>query len=54
MVFGRLVTAVIVAFVLMTATQAQESGTGNDPVRRYSIQPGDLLEISVWREEFLE
>jgi len=54
MFFGRLVTAVIVSFALTTATQAQVSQSEDDSSSYYSIQPGDLLEISVWREEYLE
>jgi len=54
MLFGRLVTAVIVSFALTTALQAQVSQSADDSSPHYSIQPGDLLEISVWREEYLE
>jgi len=54
MLFGRLVTAVIVSFALTTALQAQVSQSADDSSLHYSIQPGDLLEISVWREEYLE
>jgi len=54
MLFGRLVTAVIVSFALTTAIQAQVSQSADDSSPQYSIQPGDLLEISVWREEYLE
>ncbi len=54
MLFGRLVIAVIVSFALTTAIQAQVSQSPDDSSPHYSIQPGDLLEISVWREEYLE
>jgi polysaccharide export outer membrane protein len=54
MLFGRLVNAVIVSFALTTAIQAQVSQSADDSSPHYSIQPGDLLEISVWREEYLE
>jgi len=54
MLFGRLVTAVIVSFALTTAIQAQVSQSADDSSTHYSIQPGDLLEISVWREDYLE
>ena len=54
MFFGRLVTAVIVSFALTTAIQAQVSQSEDDSSPHYLIQPGDLLEISVWREDFLE
>jgi polysaccharide export outer membrane protein len=54
MLFGRIVTAVIVSFALTTAIQAQVSQSADNSSPHYSIQPGDLLEISVWGEENLE
>ena len=54
MVFGRLVTAVIVSFALTPYTLAQDLQSTSDATSHYAIQPGDLLEISVWREEYLE
>lgn len=54
MVLGRFIAAVIVALALMPAAHAQQTQPGNDSGRLYKIQPGDLLEISVWREEYLE
>ncbi len=54
MVFGRFITAVIVALALTPVASAQDSLLVDDPSTHYKIQPGDLLEISVWREEYLE
>ncbi|NIO40385.1 MAG: polysaccharide export protein [Burkholderiales bacterium] len=54
MIFGRFVTAAVVAFALASAALAQDLPPGNDSTTHYRIQPGDLLEISVWREEYLE
>ena len=54
MLFGRLITAVIVSFALTTPTLAQDLPATRDTTFHYAIQPGDLLEISVWREEYLE
>jgi polysaccharide export outer membrane protein len=48
MLFGRLVTAFIVSIAFASTALAQ------DPTSDYLIQPGDLLEISVWGEENLE
>ncbi len=54
MVFGRFITAVFVALALTPVAHAQDSQPNNDTITHYKIQPGDLLEISVWREEYLE
>jgi polysaccharide export outer membrane protein len=54
MVFGRFITAVIVALALTPVAYSQDSQPNQDPTTHYKIQPGDLLEISVWREEYLE
>jgi polysaccharide export outer membrane protein len=49
------VLAIGTAFTLIPAlAAAQASETGPDESSHYKIQPGDLLEISVWREEYLE
>lgn len=51
-------TRVIACLILLVGgtfdvhAQLSESGEGESTV--YSIQPGDLLEISVWREDYLE
>ena len=54
MVFGRFITAVFLVLALTTAANAQGSQSNTDPSAHYKIQPGDLLEVSVWREEYLE
>jgi polysaccharide export outer membrane protein len=54
MVFGRFIAAVIVAWALAPVAYAQDSQQDSDSNKLYRIQPGDLLEISVWREEYLE
>ena len=53
MVFGRFLLAVA-ALALMPAAFSQNSPSAGDQPRSYEIQPGDLLEISVWREDYLE
>jgi polysaccharide export outer membrane protein len=54
MLFGRLVTAVVVSFALAATALAQDPQSPNDSSTDYAIQPGDLLEISVWGEDNLE
>ncbi len=54
MSFGRFLTAVIVACALTQGALGQDSPLPGDARGDYQIQPGDLLEISVWREEYLE
>ena len=54
MKLGRLLTAVLVSCALAPYIFAQEPAASNDNVVDYRIQPGDLLEISVWREDYLE
>jgi polysaccharide export outer membrane protein len=53
MVFGRLLIAVA-ALALMPVAFSQNAPPAGDQSRNYMIQPGDLLEISVWREDYLE
>lgn len=53
MVFGRFLFAVA-AIAMMPVAFSQDSSPGNDQSRNYKIQPGDLMEISVWREDYLE
>jgi polysaccharide export outer membrane protein len=53
MVFGRFLIAAL-AFAFATTAVAQDSRPDGDPNKHYEIQPGDMLEISVWREEYLE
>ena len=53
MVFGRFLLAVA-AFALMPAAFSQEASPGDNQSRSYKIQPGDIMEISVWREDYLE
>ena len=53
MVFGRFLFAVA-AIAIMPLAFSQESSPGDDQSRSYKIQPGDLMEISVWREDYLE
>jgi polysaccharide export outer membrane protein len=43
---------VIAALLLLSAGAAVAQAQDSDD--RYRIQPGDLLEVSVWREEYLE
>lgn len=52
--FGRLITAVIVALAFVSIAHAQEPQAESGRLADYRIQPGDILEISVWREEYLE
>jgi polysaccharide export outer membrane protein len=54
MFFGRLITAVVVLITLSAEAFAQEPTPQGIGGTDYLIQPGDLLEISVWREEYLE
>jgi polysaccharide export outer membrane protein len=57
MIFGRFsATLVVFIFALTMAPTviAQDAPVGDDSSNHYKIQPGDLLEISVWREEYLE
>ena len=52
--FGQLLACAALLFSIPVAGLAQQSGSGQDRSSFYTIQPGDLLEISVWREEYLE
>jgi polysaccharide export outer membrane protein len=54
MFLGRLITAVFALFILSAGTLAQQPPPEGFGVTDYRIQPGDLLEISVWREDYLE
>lgn len=52
---ATLPVAIILIFQLMPQTAlAQTPETGTNQKASYAIQAGDLLEISVWREEYLE
>ena len=53
MLFGRFLLAVA-AIALMPVAFSQTASPANDQSRNYKIQPGDLMEISVWREDYLE
>jgi polysaccharide export outer membrane protein len=53
MVFGRFLLAVT-AIAIMPLAFSQEASPDDDQSRSYKIQPGDLMEISVWREDYLE
>ena len=53
MVFGRFLIAVA-AIAIMPVAFSQDTSPGDDQSSSYKIQPGDLMEISVWREEYLE
>ena len=53
MVPGRFLVAVA-ALALMPLAFSQDALPLDDQSRNYKIQPGDLLEISVWREDYLE
>ena len=48
----RRLAAVVALVTLSYSASAQVGGEAGDSL--YLIQPGDLLEISVWREEYLE
>ena len=48
---AALLAAIVVLFA--SAATAQDAAS-RGPSESYLIQPGDLLEISVWREEYLE
>ena len=48
----RRFASVIILAGLYTTASAQMTGAENN--RLYLIQPGDLLEVSVWREDYLE
>ena len=54
MSFGRFLTAVVLTWALISGAHAQAPGSSEQDTPDYLIQPGDLLEISVWREEYLE
>jgi polysaccharide export outer membrane protein len=54
MVFGRFIAVVIIASALAAPAYAQDTQPVGDSNELYRIQPGDLLEISVWREDYLE
>jgi polysaccharide export outer membrane protein len=54
MSFGRFLTAVVLTWALISGAHAQAPGSTEQDTPDYLIQPGDLLEISVWREEYLE
>lgn len=54
-VSGLLRTATVLLFSFTTLTAiAQDSVQPVNKSERYTIQPGDLLEVSVWREDYLE
>jgi polysaccharide export outer membrane protein len=40
--------------VALPASAEESSQQGNNSYSPYLIQPGDVLEVSVWREEYLE
>jgi len=48
------VVVIAIAIALPLPTFAQESASVDAKSNFYEIQPGDLLEVSVWREEYLE
>ena len=50
----RAVAALTLIFGMADGASAQLSESEEGETTIYSIQPGDLLEISVWREEYLE
>lgn len=51
----RLLGLVVILLAAALPTTAQETSARSDnEISAYLIQPGDLLEISVWREEYLE
>jgi len=52
--FGRFLAFVAITAVLPISTFAEDTASADAEANFYEIQPGDLLEISVWREEYLE
>lgn len=52
--FGRLWAIGAIAVALPLSTFAQESASADAESDFYEIQPGDLLEVSVWNEEGLQ
>ncbi len=48
--------AAAVALLLLTMPLAAQENQGQEapPLTGYLIQPGDLLEVSVWKEDYLE
>ena len=50
----RIFCCAVLLVLLPLTGNAQLSNSGDDDSSFYLIQPGDLLEISVWREEYLE
>jgi len=48
-----LTIGVVLLFPYVAAAQDASAG-GRDDNSSYLVQPGDLLEVSVWREEYLE
>ena len=52
--FSRFLPVIIIMLALPSPTLAQRSESSGSESSFYLIQPGDLLEISVWREEYLE
>jgi polysaccharide export outer membrane protein len=51
---GRFFAWTAILFLMPPGADAQLSSSENDDSSFYLIQPGDLLEVSVWREEYLE
>jgi len=49
----RAATVLLMAGAALTAA-AQDVSRSGEELKRYAIQPGDLLEVSVWREDYLE
>ena len=51
---GCFIAWTAIFFLVPLGADAQLSSSENDDSSFYLIQPGDLLEVSVWREEYLE
>jgi polysaccharide export outer membrane protein len=51
---GRFFACTAILFLIPLGADAQLSNSEDDDSSFYLIQPGDLLEVSVWREEYLE
>lgn len=44
----------VISFLILVAGFAAQASAQETPDRRYAVQPGDLLEVSVWKEPDLQ
>lgn len=52
--FARFLAIAMIVLALPHPSYAQLSESADEESSFYSIQPGDLLEISMWKEEYLD